>query len=357
MGGQRVPVVSPFQVVWEGEQYKVLDDLARSRTAPLRRVQRARAALSCAEGVANAVIARTLDVHLDTVRRWRKRFAAEGLAALEDRPRRGRSRRYGPDVHLAIVATVTSARPQTDSQWTHRSIAHRLASTGISASQVGRILAGLDLKPHLVRGWLTRPEDPDFYTKAAEVCSLYLHRPPHSVVLSVDEKTAMQARSRCHPTRPARPGHAERREFEYRRHGTASIVAALDVHTGQALVEDIARNDSATFIDFLRMLDQSIDPKLTIHLVLDNGSSHVSKATRAWLAAHPRFAVHHTPKHASWLNQVEIFFSILTRRLLRRGEFTSRQDLIGQIREFTLAYDDEARPFRWTYDGTPLKAA
>ncbi|PNG89675.1 IS630 family transposase [Streptomyces malaysiensis] len=262
-----------------------------------------------------------------------------------------------PTCTWAIVATVTSGRPATDSQWTHRAIAHHLASTGISASQVGRILADLDLKPHLVRGWLTRPEDPDFYAKAAEVCALYLRCPPHSVVLSVDEKTAMQARSRRHPTRPTRPGQTERREFEYRRHGTASVVAALDVHTGQVLVEDIVRNDSAAVIRFLRMLDQCIDPKLTIHLVLDNGSSHVSKATRAWLAAHPRFAVHHTPKHASWLNQVEIFFSILTRRLLRRGEFTSRQDLIDQIREFALAYDDEARPFRWTYDGTPLKAA
>lgn len=120
------------------------------------------------------------------------------------------------------------------------------------------------------------------------------------------------------------------------------------MHTGQVVVEDIVRNDSATFIRFLRMLDRSIDPKLTTHLVLDNESSHVSKATRAWLAAHPGFAVHHTPKHASWLNQVEIFFSILARRLLRRGEFTSRQD---QIREFTLAHDDEARAFRWTYDG------
>jgi transposase len=352
-----VPVESPFQLAWDSEQRTSLEELTRSRSAPLRRVQRARAALACADGDTNAAVARALGVHLDTVRRWRKRFATEGLAALEDRPRPGRSRRYGPDVHLAIVATVTSDRPATDSQWTHRAIAHHLASTGISASQVGRILADLDLKPHLVRGWLTRPEDPDFYTKAAEVCALYLHRPPHSVVLSVDEKTAMQARSRRHPTRPAGPGRIERREFEYRRHGTASIVAALDVHTGQVLVEDITRNDSAAFIRFLRLLDHSIGPALAIHLVLDNGSSHVSKATRAWLAAHPRFTVHHTPKHASWLNQIEIFFSILARRLLLRGEFTSRQDLTDQIRDFTLAYDDEAHPFRWTYDGTPLKAA
>ncbi|MFJ3218200.1 IS630 family transposase [Kitasatospora sp. NPDC086801] len=347
---------SPFTVVWDKNQRAALEQLVHSRTAPLRRIQRAAVALAAGDGVSNAAIARSHRLHIATVRRWRKRFHHEGMAALEDRSRPGRPRRYGPEVHLAIVATVTSVKPAPDSQWTHRSIAKSLAAHGISASQVGRILADLDLKPHLVRGWLTRPDDPDFHAKAAEVCALYLHRPPGSVVLSVDEKTAMQARSRRHPTRPARPGDAERREFEYRRHGTASIVAALDVHTGQVLVEDIARNDSVTFIRFLRLLDGSIDPALTIHLVLDNGSSHVSKATRAWLAAHPRFIVHHTPKHASWLNQVEIFFSILARRLLRRGEFTSRDDLIDQVRDFTLAYDNEARPFRWTYDGTPLKA-
>jgi transposase len=352
-----MPVASPFHVVWDTGQRTLLQELTRSRTAPLRRVQRAQVALAAADGTANAVIARTLQLHPATVRRWRKRFAAEGLAALEDRPRPGRPRRYGPEVHLAIVATVTSARPEAESHWTHRAIARYLASTGISASQVGRILADLDLKPHLVRGWLTRPDDPDFYAKATEVCALYLRCPPGSVVLSVDEKTAIQARSRRHPTRPARPGEVERREFEYRRHGTASIVAALDVHTGQVLVEDIVRNDSATFIGFLRLLDQSIDPDLAIHLIMDNGSSHTSKATRTWLQAHPRFKVHHTPKHASWLNQVELFFSILARRLLRRGEFTSRQDLIDQILAFTLAHDDQASPFRWTYDGTPLRAA
>ncbi|WP_329615328.1 IS630 family transposase [Streptomyces brevispora] len=351
-----MPVHSPFTVVWDKDQRAVLEQLAHSRTAPLRRIQRAKVALAAAEGTPNAVIARRYRLHIATVRRWRKRFHHEGLAALDDRERPGRPRQYGPDVHLAIIATVTSAKPATDSQWTHRLIAKSLAVHGISASQVGRILAGLDLKPHLVRGWLTRPDDPDFHAKAAEVCDLYLCRPPASVVLSVDEKTAMQARSRRHPTRPAQPGQAERREFEYRRHGTASIAAALNVHTGQVLIEDIVRNDSTTFIAFLRLLDHSIHPALTIHLVMDNGASHTSKATRTWLAAHPRFVVHHTPKHASWLNQVEIFFSILARRLLRRGEFTSRQDLIDQIREFTLAYDDEARPFRWTYDGTPLKA-
>lgn len=147
-----MPVASPFQVSWDSEQRSLLEELTRSRTASLRRVQRPRATLACAEGDTNTAIARALGVRLDTVRRWRKRFATEGLAALEDQPRPGRCRRYCPDVHLAILATVTSARPATHSHWTHRAIAHRLASTGISASQVGRILGDLHLKPHLVRG-------------------------------------------------------------------------------------------------------------------------------------------------------------------------------------------------------------
>jgi transposase len=332
-----------------------LTALARSRTAPHQQVLRARIVLAAAAGTPNAVIARQLSISLDTVRTWRDRFAAQGEAGLTDRPRPGRPPRYGPDVHLRIVATVTGQLPEADSAWTHRLIAQQLSDDGISASQVGRILADLDLKPHRVRGWLTRPADPDFFTKAADVCGLYLHQPDNSIVVCVDEKTAIGARSRKHPERPARPGRVARREFEYVRHGTVSIIAALDVHSGQVITEQIAKNDSVTFIAFLSMLDAHIDPALTIHLVLDNGSSHTSKATKTWLAAHPRFQPHYTPKHASWLDQAELFFSILTRRLLRRGEFTSRQDLADKIEHFTIVYNRTAKPYRWTYDGRPLK--
>ncbi|MGC4852159.1 IS630 family transposase, partial [Micromonospora sp. DT4] len=202
-----------------------------------------------------------------------------------------------------------------------------------------------------------RRPDPAFFTKAAQVCDLYLNQPADSVVVCIDEKTAIAARSRKHPDQPARPGRAARREFEYVRHGTVSIVAALHVHTGEILTEQITRNDSATFIAFLTMLDAHIDPKLTVHLVLDNGSSHTSKATKKWLREHPRFQPHYTPAHASWLDQAELFFSILTRRLLRRGEFTSRQDLADKIENFVIVYNRTAKPFRWTYDGRPLKAA
>lgn len=178
------------------------------------------------------------------------------------------------------------------------------------------------------------------------------------MLLSLDEKTAIQARHRRHPTRPVRPGRLTHREFEYVRHGTVSLIAAMDVATGQVLGEIIpGRNNSENFIWFLSQIDQAIHPSLKIHLVMDNGSSHTSKTTRAWLAGHPRFTVTYTPKHASWLNMVEMFFSTITRRLLRRGEFTSRDDLASKILHFIEVYDRTAKPYRWTYTGEPLKAA
>jgi transposase len=350
-------LASPFTIELTEHEREALEHLAASRTAPYQRVQRAAAVLELAGGASNAAVARRLHRHVDTVRAWRKRFAAEGLAALADRPRpRGRPRFSAQD-RLKVIAAATAVPPQADTVWSHRLLAQNLAELSISASQIGRILAGADLKPHLVRGWLTRPADPQFFDKAAEVCALYRTCPPNAVVISVDEKTGITARSRKHPDTPARPNRRTRREFEYVRHGTVSIVAALNVHTGQILTERIGRNDSDTFLGFLRLLDSTIAPGTDIHLVMDNGSSHTSNKTRAWLAAHRRFHVHHTPKHASWLNQVELFFSTLTRRVLRRGQFTSRDELAEKIDEFVTAYDEhDAKPYRWTYDGTPLKA-
>jgi transposase len=353
-------LASPFAIVLDAGERARLEEMAASRTAPAGPVQRASAVLACAEGMSNAAIARRIGRHVDTVRAWRKRFATERLAALCDRPRpRGRPRLSSAD-RLRLIAAATAAPPGPDSMWTHLRLAGHLQLSGlaVSASQVGRILGAVDLKPHLVRGWLTRPADPDFFTRAADICAVYRNCPADSVVLSVDEKTGITARSRKHPDQPARPGRRTRREFEYLRHGTVSVVAALDVHTGQVITQTIARNNADTFIRFLRLLNSSIAPHLNIHLVLDNGSSHTAKKTRDWLAAHPRFHIHWTPKHASWLNQVEIFFSTLTRRLLRRGEFTSRQDLADRIDDFVLQYDTtDAKPYRWTYDGTTLKAA
>ena len=190
-------------MVIDGEQRRRLEAVARSRTAPVRDVQRARVVLLAADGMTNAAIARTLSIQDTTVRTWRGRFADHGMAGLEDLARSGRPPVYGPDVHLRIVAAVTSELPEAESQWSHRLLAEELAGDGISPSQIGRILANLDLKPHRVRGWLTRRASPDFFVKAAAVCDLYLNPPPDSIVVCIDEKTAIGARSRKHPTQPA----------------------------------------------------------------------------------------------------------------------------------------------------------
>lgn len=333
--------------------------LIRCSTAPVREVRRARILLLAWQKVSNEAIAGQVGCSVATVRRTRRAWRVRGVKCLVDRPRSGRPPVYDLDVRLLIVATATSDPPEPVSQWTHQAIAEHLYQTrgiAISASQVGRILAEADLKPHKVRGWLNRPDDPGFFTRAQAICRLYQHIQAGTVLLSVDEKTGIQAKSRKHPTRRARPGRPTRREFEYVRHGTVSLLAAMDVATGKVHPKIIDRNNSVTFIEFLTELDQAIPTGLNIHLVMDNGSSHTSKATRDWLAEHPRFEVTYTPKHASWLNMIEIFFSILTKRLLRRGEFTSREHLADKILKFIDHYSKTAKPFRWRYDGRPLTA-
>jgi len=350
-------VVAAVAVVLDEQTRRQLWRTARSGRAEVRAVIRAKIVLAAADGTSNARIAVDLRVGVDMVRKWRGRFVACGMAGLTDARRSGRPRRHGGDVRVRVVAAATSAPPGPESTWSHRRIAEHLADTTISPSQVGRILADCDVRPYRVRGWLTRKDDPQFWTRARDVCDLYLHPPDDAVVLSIDEKTAIAARSRKHPGRPAAPGRAARQEFEYVRHGTVSIVAALDVSTGQVVTEPIRRNDSVTFQRFLTMLDAVIDPAKQIHVVLDNGSSHVAKATRTWLAAHPRWHVHWTPVHASWLNQIELYFSALTRRVVRHGDFPSRDDLINKIETYVIEKNTTAKPYRWTYDGTPLKAA
>jgi transposase len=272
------------------------------------------------------------------------------VPALADRPRSGRPAVYGPAVRLAIVAAATSVPPGDRPEWTHALIAARLAGTGISVSQAGRILADLELRPHKVRGWLRRADDGQFWAQAAAVCDAYLRPPPDTVVICIDEKTGIQAKYRKYPERPPQRGRPGRREFEYVRNGTVSIIAALHAATGQVVTEPVARNDPIAFTGFLHRLTQCIDPRLSIRIIMDNGSSHTSKATRAWIAAHPRITVTYTPKHASWLDMAELWFSVLTRGLLRRGEFTSPADLTEKITSFTIAYNQTAKPWTWTYD-------
>ena len=243
--------------------------------------------------------------------------------------------------------------------WSYFEVAQELVRRGVkvSVSQVWRILRAMDIDLSKVRGWLNRRDDPGFWERVRDICGLYLDPPERALVLSVDEKTSMQAKTRKHPDQAPKAGTWRRREFEYVRHGTASLHAALDVHTGQVLAAPIpGKNDSTNFCAFLDDIERCVDPALAIHVILDNGASHVSRQTKAWFAAHPRWVVHYTPPHASWVNQVELFFSILQRKVLRNGNFTSRDDLTDKLLAFIADYDQTARPFRWTYAADPLVA-
>ncbi len=331
-----------------------LERRVRAQTTAHRDRQRARVVLLAADGVPGIQIGPRVGLSTQSVCKWRCQFRDHGLDGLVDALRSGRPLVYGPVERLVLMAKVTEEHPMVDAQWSHSELAAEMkaAAIPISASQIGRILAAGDLKPHLVQGWLTRRDTPEFWERAADVCGVYLNPPVNAVVLSIDEKTGIQAKSRKHPGQPVKPGQPERREFEYRRHGTASLIAAMDVATGKVTATDVSRNDSAHFVGFLEQIESSIDATLDIHVVLDNGSSHRSKATKKWLSEHPRFVIHHTPVHASWLNQVEAFFSILTRKVLRRGDFASRDDLVTKMLNFIEHRNNTVSPFKWVYDAT-----
>jgi transposase len=350
--GKGMPGAEAVPVRMTIKRERKLRQIISAGTSPQRLVLRAKIILAAAAGNENAKIARDLGCGETTVREWRKRFAVHGIPGIFDRPRPGRPETHGPSVRLLIIATAASAPPDGESCWSQGSIACHLRGRGpdVSRATIGRVLAEAEVRPHKVRGWLNRADDPSFWVKAGAVCRLYLDPPPGTVLVSIDEKTGIQAKTRKHPDIPARPGHDARREWEYKRHGTVSIVAAMNVATGEVISQRIRRNDSVTFIRFLAMLDQHIAPGQRIHLIMDNGSSHTSKATRAWIAARHRFSVTYTPKHASWLNIIEQWFSILTRKLLRRGSFQSQEDLDRQITEFTIGYNETAHPWKWRYD-------
>lgn len=344
-------------VLGDGDR-EVLEARVRSRTVLARERQRARIVLLAADGESNRAIGEKVDMHYNQVGVWRKRFGEFGVAGLADGDRPGRPFVYGHDDVLALVHLVTTDPPTTHARWTCDLVAERMRQQGvpISASQVWRIFDGLDLKPWQTRSWMTS-HDPEFWSKAADVCGLYLDPPNNAVVWSVDEKSGMQAKSRVNPTQQAVPGTPVRQEFEYRRNGTAVLYTALDVHAGDVTgwVTDSTRSDN--FVEFLQYVADQTPASLEVHCIADNLSAHGTSKVEKFLDDNPRVFIHNTPTHASWLNQVELFFSILQRRLLRYGEFDSVDDLADRIIAFIKDYNRKAKPFRWTYDGRPLQAA
>jgi len=311
-----------------------------------------------AEGRSNREIGEIVDMHYNQVAVWRRRYAEFGLGGLGDDDRSGRPCVYDHDDVLLLIKTVTEPPPDEATRWTMDALAEVMAIHGvaISASQCWRICKALDLKPWQTESWMTS-HDPDFWAKASDVCGLYLNPPVNAVVWSVDEKTSIQAKARINPTLPAIPGICERREFEYERNGTAVLYAALDVHDGSVAgwVTDSTCSDN--FVTFLWDLIDQTPPGLDLHCIVDNLKAHSTDKVQVLLDHNPHVHLHFTPTHASWLNQIELFFSILERRLLRRGEFADVDELADRIIAFIKDYNRRASPFRWTYEGRPLRVA
>jgi putative transposase len=340
------------EIELSSEERTTLETIVNSPSAAQRDVLRARIVLRAAEGQRNEQIQAGLAVSKPVVIKWRRRYAAQRLAGLVDQSGRGRKRKYDAVIRHRIAATACSTPPESvGTHWSVRTLARHL---GVGVAVVRSVLSAESIQPHRFRYWKDS-HDPEFEPKMLAVVGLYLQPPQNAVVLSVDEKTSIQALDRTQPRLPMKPHQIERLSHEYKRNGTASLLASLEVHSGQVRAEPIHCNNSATFIRFLRRL-LSAYPAKELYIIADNGSSHRSKKTMAWVAKQKRLHLTFTPTHASWLNQIEIWFGILTRKVIRRGIFKSRDELVQRLLNFIQAYNKEARPFQWTYTGNPLAA-
>lgn len=335
-----------------------LERWARSRAGEQRLVERARIVLLAGEGRPAAAIAERVGCAERTVKLWRSRFEHDGLNGLRDRPKTGRPLTHGSEVRAKLIALACTRPPATAEgvrreRWTHAELAEQV---GMSQSQAHAILRGADIRPHLTEYWVMSELGPDFDAQAAEVCGLYLDPPTNAIVVSIDEKTSIAAREPARADTLPGPGKPARRDSEYIRNGTANLFAALQVHHGEVSGMTSATRNRWDFIAFLEQLEAEIPPDQQVIAILDNLSTHKTREVEDWLDAHPRWQFVFTPKHASWLNQVECFFSILARRLLRHGTFTGPDDLATQMLAFLEHYNLTAQPFAWTYTGKVLAA-
>jgi transposase len=325
---------------------------ARSKGAPARVVERARIVLLAAKGVPGKQIAARVGCAEPTVVTWRRRYAESGLAGLEDHPRPG-SPSPLPDALRDRVLELTLTQPPTAygaTHWSSRLLAAALAAEGtpISHATIARIWHRFGVQPWRAQTFKFST-DPELEGKIRDVVGLYLHPPERAVVLCVDEKPQLQALERTAPVLPVRPGHPEAASFDYIRHGTTTLFAALEVATGRVTDTCTERHRHQEFGAFLKQVAATY-PGRELHVVVDNYATHKHPAVRAWLTRHPRVHLHFTPTSGSWLNLVEAFFSIITRQALRRGDFPTVADLIAAIGRFIDAWNDRCAPFTWTKD-------
>jgi transposase len=314
------------------------------RSVPQSVALRARIVLGAANGIGNKVLARQLATTLPTVLLWRGRFQAEGLAGiLEDRPRSGRPKEITPEQEAALIEKTLHSTPANTTHWSVRLMARE---QGISPATVQRIWSKHHLQPHRVE-FFKFSTDPQFVAKVRDIVGLYVNPPDKAIVLSVDEKSQIQALDRTQPILPLRPGLPERQTHDYERHGTTTLFAALDVAVGKIIGQCQPRHRHQEFLGFLEKVDAEMDPGVTVHLILDNYGTHKHPDVKKWFAGHPRYHLHFTPTSASWLNQVERWFAEITRKRIRRGTFRCVRDLERAIREYIRANNKAPQPFQW----------
>ena len=326
------------------EESEQLRAVSFSRTLPHGLVLRARIILLSASGMNNQAIAARLRLNPVTVGHWRKRFLQQGLAGLHGELRPGRPRSISDERVAALVRRTSRAGPKHGTHWSCRSLA---AQTRISKTTVHRIWRAFGLQPHRQRHFQLS-NDPFFVEKVRDIVGLYLNPPDKAVVLCVDEKSQIQALERAQPLLAMGLGYVEGVTHNYIRHGTTTLFAALDLATGTVIGQCQRRHRHQEYLRFLREIDANVPKGLAVHLIVDNYATHKHPSVQRWLARHPRYQVHFTPTYASWLNQVEIWFHIITQKAIRRGTFRSVKELVAKIDHFVRTYNAQANPFMWT---------
>jgi transposase len=314
----------------------------RGKTAQ-RLALRAKLVLACAEGRDNKAVAAELRVTPQTVGKWRRRFVRERLAGLSDEYRSGSPRTVSDAVVEEVIVRTLETQPAHATHWSTRSMA---AAVGLGHATVARIWRAFGLQPHRSESFKLSP-DPLLVAKVRDIVGLYLCPPEHAIVLCVDEKSQIQALDRTQPLLPMRPGQAERRTHDYRRHGTTTLFAALDAKAGTVIGEVHRRHRAVEFRKFLDTIESNVPQDLDVHLILDNYGTHKTALIRNWLAKRPRFHAHFTPTYGSWLNLVERYFAELTEKRVRRGSFTSVASLEKAIRDYLAHTNAHPKPFRW----------
>lgn len=333
------------ELVLEASEQAQLISIARSRSVPAALVLRARIVLACAAGESSSAVARRFELRNSTVGKWRGRFVKHRINGLYDEIRPGRPRTIDEERVAGLIRKTLQKKPRDGS--THWSVRQAAAETGISKSSVQRYFQLFGLKPHRTQSFKLST-DAFFIEKLRDVVGLYLNPPENALVLCVDEKSQMQALERTQPMLPLGLGYAEGITHDYKRHGTTTLFAALDVLNGTVLTDCKPRHRHQEFLAFLRSIELNVPAQLDVHLIVDNYSAHKHPRVKAWLARRPQWHIHFIPTYSSWLNQVERFFALITDKAIRRGSFTSVKDLVAKIDHFVTQYNKRSAPFIWT---------